>query len=150
MLVMIGLVNAQLSVTSSIKQDCWEEQEQYSVYEITKYTDVYYSKNDSTSHDPVIEEIVKYRTIEVCNPAYIEINEKTTDFALQNYNCKKDGLVIVCDSCLDGNCDGVCSSNGGETCAKINSDGSITFKNSVIEWNDKSDIIPVTKLEVSK
>lgn len=43
------------------------------------------------------------------------------------HQCTRDGGVITCDSCLDGNCDGHCA--GGESCMEIN-----VSKASVADW----------------
>jgi len=70
-----------------------------------------------------------------------------TDYRKQGYECSIVGDSIICDSCIDGNCDGVCDPNGGETCVKIRKTD-ITHKNSVVSWSGDSGLIPVSELEV--
>jgi len=71
------------------------------------------------------------------------------DMLLEAYNCDTINGSVVCDSCYDGNCDGICSPLGGETCCKINLDGSTICKNGVVEWKE-AQILPVNKLSVTK
>lgn len=77
----------------------------------------------------------------------VGINGKDVDFSLQGYNCKNTTGEVICDSCIDGNCDGTCSPNGGETCCKV-SKNAVVCKNGVGTWKERSSAIPVNKLEV--
>jgi len=83
-------------------------------------------------------------TVKKCLP-YLLINKQNTDYTKQGYNCNRVGDDIICDSCIDGNCDGICDPNGGETCVKIDSKGKIMSKNSQVKWT-KDMKIPLNKL----
>jgi hypothetical protein len=76
----------------------------------------------------------------------LTINDERVDFELQGYNCGITDGVITCDSCVDGNCDGKCSTNGGETCCRV-IDDKITCKNGVKTWSEVSKTISVKKLD---
>ncbi len=98
--------------------------------------------------------VLKNRTKETCKE-YINLNGFVVEPELQYWNCSEVGSDIICDSCpdetgySDGNCDGMCATNGGESCINI-TNGVAKYKNSVESWNEKSGSIHVNKLEVSR
>lgn len=110
-------------------------------------TTVEYYHNDTTA---IIKSFVGYDVsiveteVSVCKE-YINYNTEDTDFLLQKYNCKKEKNEIICDSCIDGDCNGVCFVNGGETCCKPEKD---ICKNSIVPWENNK--IFVDRLKVSK
>jgi len=95
-------------------------------------------KLPNVSYEFTEKDIIGYRnetvnyTVVVCKP-YAMIDNKVIDFQKQGYNCSFNGGIFICDSCSDGNCDGVCDQNGGETCCKV-FDGKTICKNSMTEW----------------
>jgi len=100
--------------------------------------------------------ITKNKTIEECTP-FVEIKDKyLINFTAEDFNCSNVYGVdaVQCDSCKDGNCDGVCNLNGGETCAWIDKDvkpgKAPKYKNSVIPWDVQSGVISVQPLLVVK
>ena len=139
---------AQLQV-SGIMKDCTYDSIPYEITILDSYEEVYKPKNDSTDLIPVYKTITEYRNVSTCSPKYLVIDEERVEFEMQGYNCKVGVDEIVCDSCSDGNCDGKCSKNGGETCCRVK-DGVTTCKNSVIKWTEPSALLPVKKLEVLK
>ena len=50
-----------------------------------------------------------------------DIDGKTLDWSKQGLQCKRDGLVLNCDSCEDGNCDGIIHSGESYCIADIQS-----------------------------
>jgi len=91
--------------------------------------------------------ITKNYTIQVCNPL-ISIKDKyIINYTAEDFNCTmiEDQDLVQCDSCKDGNCNGICEPAGGEMCALI--DDSVKpnnlegprkdpkYKNSVIPWD---------------
>ncbi|MFA5132999.1 MAG: hypothetical protein WC444_06760 [Candidatus Paceibacterota bacterium] len=113
--------------------------------------------NKSTDNGSIIEDELIYLGDEIkiissikqnCSEI-LTVNNKTVDFKKQGYMCSENHDGVICDSCIDGNCDGACSSSGGETCCKI-FDEQIICKNGIIEWINKSYILPVHKLEVQQ
>ena len=89
------------------------------------------------------KEILVPYVVKECNP-YVVVGEKQLNYSKQDFNCSNDVKdCVVCDSCLDGNCDGICDIRGGETCYK-NCNGTEIYKNSVVIW--KSTSIPVEKM----
>ena len=45
------------------------------------------------------------------------IKGKIINYSKYNFKCNQNGSILECDSCYDGNCNGVCTS--GESCIKI-------------------------------
>jgi len=90
--------------------------------------------------------IVPYSRIEEYDcETLLKIGTKDINPLVQNFNCSGENIVY-CDSCLDGNCDGVCDSRGGESCCMIDEKGNVVCKNSVVEW--KPTIISVERIKI--
>lgn len=106
------------------------------------------TKYDKTTGKEIVQ---KSKIKKVCSKfEKLYVAGKIFEYSKQNYNCSIDfsGDFAVCDSCLDGNCDGICDPNGGESCVKIESSGIVKYKNSGFEYSNK--LLPVKKLEVAK
>lgn len=89
--------------------------------------------------------IVVSRPVTVCDQVVRDGGEESLRPALAGYTCSDVGPYIECDSLIDGNGDGVCAPNGGETCCRIDkTNGETTCKNSILEWRDVP--IPVRRL----
>ena len=100
----------------------------------------------------VRDEIVTYNIIHhedwvlKCKP-FLRTEFKDIDFLEQNYNCRVlPDKTVECDSRIDGNGDGKCDPNGGETCCKVIG-RKITCKNSIKEWVEKDYNLVVDKLK---
>jgi len=91
--------------------------------------------NKSCSKDTIIY----YNTTTDCKKLLL-IGDKTIDYLSQGRNCHVEGNVAICDSFKDGNGDGYCQEQGGETCSRITSDEVIVEKNSEKEWPVKTKI----------
>ena len=94
--------------------------------------------------------VTKYENVTTCYEV-AEVNGKLLNYTPQNFNCSnstKETDTIICDSCWDGNCDGVCNPNGGETCAYF-TDTVVKYKNSVVSWDDESGRVDIPKMIIS-
>jgi len=150
MAITVYTAASQLS-TTDYKKTCWQVNDDYitkeAVYENKTVFNATTGKNDIITIFKEYKDVLVKRNKEVCNET-VTIGTKDVDFKLQGYNCKNTTGEVICDSCNgDGNCDGVCASNGGESCVRIK-DGVLQYKNSVVSWNDKSGLYVVPKLEV--
>jgi len=106
-------------------------------------------KDTPTEKDPnnkttviIYKNITQYVTYTKCKP-FLETSMGVVDYSMQGYNCKNASGEVICDSCTDGNCDGICAANGGESCCKL-IDNYFMCKNSRTDWNTE------TKLSISK
>jgi hypothetical protein len=97
---------------------------------------------DEYTGEKIVQQTVP---VEECT-VKVNIADKEVTPILQGYACSDKTGEIICDSCSDGNCDGTCSPNGGETCCRIVS-GVVTCKNSVVSWTEKSALLPVEALK---
>jgi len=116
---------------------------------IIAYNVTYHDKNKSWTNISYVSgynKVLKNRTHKECKE-YVEIAGKQIEPSLQNFKCGNSTGEVICDSCIDGNCDSICDPNGGETCIKIVG-GVPKYKNSVVGWSEKSANLPVKKLEV--
>jgi hypothetical protein len=142
LLLLAVFVTAQASTTSDYTKTCKFINDDYTVQEPVYNTTVINWPNSTKETRTTITgytDVLVRRNKEVCNET-VKIGTKDIDFKLQGYNCKNTTGEVICDSCVDGNCDGICATNGGETCAKING-GIVQYKNSVISWDNKSSIL---------
>ncbi len=153
-LILTGIVMADaqsLTTASLINHSCeWVNEgwtEKIHVYAPPEC--VYDAKNDSEvcSSEFIRDDYVSHDDYVLHCKQDLLINTKRVSYELQGYNCKETEGEIICDSCVDGNCDGICDVNGGETCCKVD-ENMITCKNSVVGWENKSGVLPVSKLEV--
>jgi len=147
--ITVYTASSQLS-TSDYKKTCLSVNDDYwtkeAVYENKTVFNATTGKNDIITIFKEYKDVLVKRNKEVCNET-VTIANKDVDFKLQGYNCKNMTGEVICDSCSDGNCDGICAVNGGETCIRIKDDV-VQYKNSVVSWDDKSALIPVKPLVV--
>lgn len=142
-------VTAQTSVIKDYERTCVLINDDYIVKEPVYNTSTI---NWPNSTKETVKTVIGYtdvlirRNKEVCNET-VNIAGQTIDFKLQGYNCKNNTGEVICDSCSDGNCDGICSPNGGETCCKVYKN-EVTCKNSVINWTERTHALPVKPLGV--
>jgi len=124
---------------TAVVPNCKTYIEYYNVTEPIYETKQIYDEKNDTYYDLISIKDYKIvtlnRTYEVCEP-YLKVTDKTVDYKKQGFNCKQDGKEIICDSCTDGNCDGICDPRGGETCCKVDAKGNIICKNSIEEWTE--------------
>ena len=154
MLLFVTITTAQsITPVSFINHSCeWINEgwtERVPVYDVEKC--VYDAKNDSEvcSTELLRIDYVPHDNYVLYCEQDLLIDEKQISYELQGYECDYDDddeTTIICDSCTDGNCDGVCSANGGETCCKVEN-GRITCKNSVVSWEENGDALPVERLK---
>jgi len=151
MLLFTTITTAQieLSSVSLINHSCEWVNEGW-VETIPVYTPekcVYEAKNDSEvcSTEFIRNDYVPHDDYVLYCKQDLLINEKQVSYELQGYECSETDGVIICDSCTDGNCDGVCSPNGGETCCRFK-DGVKACKNSVVGWDGTTNVLPVERL----
>lgn len=139
MLVMMSVCVSSQSLTTSMicmtEKVCEDEQVCTASYDVFTY------KNKSVENTTVLSCDVR----RVCEDAVtcdkIKYKDTTIDYKLQDYNCLPVSDGIICDSCVDGNCDGLCSLNGGETCIKLSGSG-IIQKNNAVDWSDTGSFLP--------
>jgi len=158
MLLALGVSAAysQLS-TSTLTPDC---KDTVTIIKEPQFTTRVVTHPNSTKE--TILDPAGFKDVEVvtttCNPPKLVINSKEVDYKLQGYACKNTTQGVICDSCVDGNCDGHCAGfddntgkviveggAGGETCCKVN-DGIVICKNSAKTWTEKSGTLPVEVL----
>lgn len=145
------LVTAQSTIDISVfTTDC---KDTYT----TVYDDVPVYKDRTVNHQNGTVEVIKdlVRTDKVARDVLTTVctdtltyEDKPVDYKLQGYNCKSEGDYTICDSIRDGDGDGKCDINGGESCVRISKDGKVTHKNSMRAWPAKDTFMPVPKLEV--
>lgn len=107
----------------------WPNSTKETKYNLTGYKDVEYIMTE-------------------CKQPILIVNDKPLDYTLQGYKCVQDGVFTVCDSVIDGNADGRCAANGGETCCRVK-DGVIQCKNSQKDWDKPTGNIQTPKLVAS-
>lgn len=102
----------------------------------TYYQLVPYNSHNITFENGTIEEQYNYtnqsfiRELEDCRQV-IRIGARTIDTLNKGFVCSERGNWIICDSVRDGNGDGVCNLEGGETCCGLNkNNGKFICKNS--------------------
>jgi len=148
MAITVYTAASQLS-TTDYKKTCWQVNDDYitkeAVYENKTVFNATTGKNDIITIFKEYKDVLVKRNKEVCNET-VTIGNKDVDFKLQGYNCKNTTGEVICDSCSDGNCDGTCSINGGETCCKI-VQGIPYCKNSQVAWDKPSGKIVVAVLK---
>lgn len=106
---------------------------------------VVYDEERVVYHVNGTEEVVKdilridveyYNTTETVCYDTMTYEDKPVLYEKQGYKCKGVSNGVVCDSCLDGNCDGKCDKNGGETCVFVHETGKVIHKNSIESWTN--------------
>ena len=115
----------------------------------------YYNYSCNKTIQNGTKNVTKNYTIVVCYPYVLVKDKYVVDYINESFNCTAiSDELVQCDSCFDGNCDGVCDPRGGETCALI--DDTVKpgkppkYKNSVIGWDVTSGRIPLHQLLVVK
>ena len=53
---------------------------------------------------------IDYQNKTICRKKGLQIEDKTIDFEKCGISCSMDGSIVQCDSCDDGNCDGILQS----------------------------------------
>jgi hypothetical protein len=149
MLLLISVASSQLGSTPELLDwKCeWIDKGYDKKTFVTKNMSQYHASNDSTSYwvEYVRTDVVHVEDYVLECEKFMRVDGKNVDFKIQGYNCKNTAEGMVCDSCTDGNCDGKCSSNGGETCCKVSNKGLVTCKNSAVTWTENK-ALPVKEL----
>jgi len=123
----------------------------------TPYNDTFqqqYGVEIGTLSNGTPEYEIKTRTVNVprtttsCKQVVRENGIDTLTPKLQGYVCSDQGAYIVCDSIKDGNGDGICAVNGGETCCRIDKNTGQVMCKTGVDWRETR--TPVEKLEVSR
>lgn len=144
-------VYSQLS-TSDYKKECTLINDDYTLKEPQYTYEIINWPNGTKENRTTLtgyKDVLVRRDRKVCNET-VGIAGRQVDFKLQGYNCKNSTNTfyqmqgVFCDSCIDGNCDGICTS--GETCCLIK-DGFATCKNSIKTWNQPTKTVAVSTLK---
>jgi len=151
LLLSFWLVMSQIQIEQDkiqIVPNCAKVKMYYNTTEgIIKYVEPY-SKGDLGiiyNHTVVGTKQVTHYDVETrCKP-YTIIDGEILDYLKSDYNCTYNDKDLICDSCRDGNCDGKCDPNGGETCLKIDENRRMIYKNSQVEWGNDMNV-PVKKI----
>ncbi len=92
------------------------------------YVTSVYNKSSGKNEDVLVYKDVISKRLEVYDcKENLKLLSKTVVPKDQDYKCSTTKGLVVCDSLIDGNGDGVC--NSGEHCCKFKTDGEYTCKN---------------------
>jgi len=149
--ILMSLVFAQITPSNPkiVNTSCeWIDKSYTTKTPVIIYEDVYDEKNDTYHREYTLEGYnwTYHENIVLKCEEEIMHKGKYINYRLQGYNCTKTDDNVVCDSCTDGNCDGKCSSNGGETCCTF-INNQLKCKNSVTSWTEHSHPTPVPELK---